>query len=405
LIASPVAARRALIALGAAALVAAWVFAATRLWRTSVPGDLSLPPLDPHDYFSDAELDRAASYEAFLRVVTVLAAVAQLVALGIYAAKGARFVLESAAGRVGTGMLLGMLGLGFVWLAQLPFGLAALWWERDHGTSHQGYVTWAIDDFLLAGGRFLFISLALLIVMALAGLWRRRWWLAAVPALLAVNVLFAFVQPYLLPNLHALRDPQVAADARQLAEAEGIPGTPVRVQNTRNLGGAPNAEAAGLGPSKRVIVWDTLLKRFRAAQIRVVLAHEFGHLSRDHLWKGLAWAALLLLPIALVVELVTRGRGGLYEPTAVPLAVFVVVALLFCVTPLQTAFSRRLESEADWVALQTTHEPGAMQGLFRRLSRIARVEPDPPAWTKLLIEGHPTVMERIEMAEAWRERH
>ncbi len=387
--------------MGAAVLAAAWVFAAVRLWRTSVPSDLSLPNLDPHLYFSDAELDRTASYEAFLRVVAVLALVAQLVALGLYAAKGARFARESAAGRIGTGMLLGMLGLGFVWLAQFPFGLAALWWERDHGISHQGYLTWAIDDFLLAGGRFLFISLALLIVMAIAGVWRRRWWLAAVPALLAVSALFAFVQPYLLPNIHALRDPQVAADARQLAAAEGIPGTPVRVQNTRNLGGAPNAEAAGLGPSRRVIVWDTLLKRFPPAQIRVVLAHEFGHLSRDHLWKGLAWTALLLLPIALVVELVTRRRGGLYEPTAVPLAIFVVVVLLFLATPLQTAFSRRLESEADWVALQTTHEPGATQALFRRLSRLALVQPDPPAWTKLLIENHPSVMERIEMARAW----
>jgi STE24 endopeptidase len=154
-----------------------------------------------------------------------------------------------------------------------------------------------------------------------------------------------------------------------------------------------------------VIVWDTLLKRFPIAQIRVVLAHEFGHLSRNHLWKDLAWMALLLLPIALVVELVTRRRGGLYEPTAVPLAIFVVTLLLFLVTPLQTAFSRRLESEADWIALQTTHDPAAMQGLFRRLSRLALVQPDPPGWAKPLMEDHPTVMERIEMAEAWRERH
>jgi STE24 endopeptidase len=177
------------------------------------------------------------------------------------------------------------------------------------------------------------------------------------------------------------------------------------VQNTRNLGGAPNAEAAGIGPSQRVIVFDTLLQRFSPAEIRVVLAHEFGHLSRDHLWKGLAWSALLLLPIALVVELVTRRRGGLYEPTAVPLAIFVVVALLFLASPLQAAFSRRLESEADWVALQTTHEPGAMEGLFRRFTRIALVQPDPPGWTKLLIEDHPSVMQRIEMAEAWRARY
>jgi STE24 endopeptidase len=247
--------------------------------------------------------------------------------------------------------------------------------------------------------------LALLIVMAIAGVWRHRWWLAAVPALIAVGVVFAFVQPYLIPDLDPLRDPQAAANARELAAAEGIPGTPVRVQNTHNLGGQPNAEAVGVGPSQRVIVWDTLLQRFSASEVRVVLAHEFGHLSRHHLWKGLAWTALLALPILLVVELATRRRGGLYEPTAVPLAIFVVVALLFCLSPLQNAFSRRLESEADWVALETTHDPKAAQALFRRFTRIALVEPRSPGWAELLIGNHPDVMQRIEMAQAWRLRH
>jgi STE24 endopeptidase len=397
--------RRALVAVALAALAGAWILAALKLWQTSVPDDLSLPNLDPGRYFSQALLDRAASYQAFLRVDELLASVAQLAALGIYAVVGARFVRESAAGRIGTGMMLGMLGLGFVWLAQFPFGVAALWWERQHDVSSQGYLTWAIDDFLSAGGQFLFISLALLVVMALAGVWRRRWWLAAAPALMAIGVLFAFAQPYLIPDIDPLRDPRAAADARQLAAAEGIPGTPVRVQNTHNLGGQPNAEAVGLGPSQRVVVWDTLLRRFPSSEVRAVLAHEFAHLSRHHLWKQLAWMALLLLPVLLAVELATRRRGGLYEPTAVPLAIFVVVALLFCLSPLQNAFSRRLESEADWVALETTHDPAAMQALFRRFTRIALVQPRSPGWAEFLLDDHPTGMQRIEMARAWRLRH
>lgn len=397
-------ARRALAALGVAALAGAWLFAASRLWRTSIPDDLSLPGLDPHSYFDDALLDRVASYEAFLRVDQLLAAVATLVALGLYAARGARFARESAAGRIGTGMLLGMLGLGFVWLAQLPFGLAALWWERKHDISSQGYLEWAIDNFLSVGGAFLFISLALLIVMALAGVWRRGWWLPAAPALVAVSLLFAFVQPYLIPDLDPLRDPQLAADARQLAAEEGVSGTTVRVQNTHNLGGGPNAEAAGIGPSQRVILWDTLLESFRRAEVRAVLAHEFAHLSRDHILKAFAWMALVGLPLAFLVALTTRRRGGLFEPAAVPLAIFVVVALLFLMSPLQRAFSQRLEAEADWVSLETTRDPGATQELFRRFVRVALVQPDPPGWAGLLLDTHPSIMERIEMAEAWRAR-
>ncbi len=403
--APPPAVRRAFVTLGAAALTAAWIFAALRLWRTSVPSDLALPALDPHRFFSDAELDRAASYQAFLRVDALLASLATLFAVGLFALKGARFARESAAGRIGTGMLLGMLGLAFVWLAQFPFGLAALWWERKHDVSNLDYVTWAIDDFLSAGGEFLFISLALLIVMALAGVWRRAWWVAAVPALLAITLLFAFVQPYLLPGLHSLRDPALAAEARQLAADEGVSGTPVRVQDTHDLGGSPNAEAAGIDGSRRVIVWDTLLQRFTPAEVRVVLAHEFGHLAHDHVLKELAWTALLAIPIALMVALVTRRRGGIYEPTAVPLALFIVVALLWVASPLQNAYSRRLEAEADWSALEATHDPAAAKALFRRFTRVALVQPTSPGWATLMLESHPTIMRRIELADAWRSLH
>jgi STE24 endopeptidase len=394
--------RRALLALGAAALAAAWLFAAIRLWRTSVPSDLSLPDLDPHRFFSDALLSKTASYDAFLNVDALLASLAQVVALGFFAVKGAQFTRESAAGRIGTGMLLGMLGLAFVWLAQFPFGVAALWWERHHDISSQDYFTWAIDDFLSAGGQFLFISLALLVVMALAGVWRRRWWLAAGPALLAITLLFAFVQPYLIPDTHSLDDPALASDAQAIAASEGVHGASVRVQDTHNLGGSPNAEAGGIGPSRRVIVWDTLLQRFSTPEIRVVLAHEYGHLAHDHILKELAWLALLAIPIALIATIATRSRGGLYEPTAIPLALFVVVALLFLTSPLQEALSRRYEAEADWSALQTTRDPAAAQQLFQRFTRIALLQPRPPGWASFLLEGHPSGMQRIEMAEAWR---
>jgi STE24 endopeptidase len=298
-----------------------------------------------------------------------------------------------------------MLGLGFVWLAQFPFGLVALWWQRHHDVASPDYLSWAIDNFLSAGGQFLFISLALLIVMALAGVWRRRWWLPAAPALVAVGLLSALVQPYLVPGLDPVRDPQVAADARRLADREGVPGTPVRVQDTRDQGGGPNAQATGIGPSRRVILWDTLLTSFRPAEVRVVLAHEFAHLSRDHILKAFAWMALIGLPLAFAVAVATRRRGGMFEPAAVPVAIFTVVALLVVVAPIQNAFFQRLEAEADWVALQTTRDPAAAKSLFHGFTRVALVQPDPPGWADLLIYDHPSSMERIAMAQAWRSRH
>jgi STE24 endopeptidase len=302
---------------------------------------------------------------------------------------------------VGTGLLLGMLGLAIVWLAQLPFGVAELWWERRHGISHQGYVSWVIDSFFGLGGAFLSICLVIAIVMGFAGWLRNRWWIPGVPAIVGVGVLVAFITPFLVPSTHPLRDPALRADARRLAQVERLPRIPVRVQEVHTFTTAPNAESVGLGPTRRVILWDTLI-RFPRREVRVVIGHELGHLRHQHIWKGLAWEAVFLLPIGFLIALATRGRGGLYSPLAVPLALLVFVALQLVASPLQNAVSSRMETEADWTALNATLDPAAATALFQRLSRTSLTDPSPPGWWQALTGDHPTIMRRIEMVRAWK---
>jgi Zn-dependent protease with chaperone function len=396
------AARRAAPVLGLA-LLAAWIWAITQLLHTSVPSSLHLPHLRASDYFTPAQLHRARSYERFVRIDFVLSQIALLVALVGYALRGERLTRESAAGRVGTGLLLGMLGLAIVWIAQLPFGIAGLWWERRHGISHQGYVSWVIDSFFGLGGAFLSICLVIAIVMGFAGWLRNRWWIPGVPAIVGVGVLVAFITPFLIPSTHRLHDPALRADARQLEQTEGLPRVPLEVQEVHEFTTAPNAESVGLGPTRRVILWDTLLG-FPRREVRVVIGHELGHLKHEHIWKGLAWEAVFLLPIGLLIALATRGRGGLYSPRAVPLALLVFVALGLAVSPLQNAVSSRMESEADWTALNATSDPAAATALFQRLARTSLADPSPPGWWQALTGDHPTIMRRIEMVKAWQAR-
>jgi STE24 endopeptidase len=393
--------RRLLVAAAIVTGGAAWLLAVLALWRTSVPGGLNPSALDPSEYFSEPLLSEASTYTRFLDITDLLASLAVLVGLGIFAVTGARFARESAAGRIGTGMLLGMLALGFAWFARVPFGLAQVWWVRRHDVTEVNYGQWLVEDWLAVGAEFLFISLALLIVMGLAAVWRRAWWLAAVPALIAVALAFAFVQPYLFPGLDPVRDPELREDTRAIAAEQGISPPDVRIQDTFGTTKAPNAFAAGLGPSERVVLWDTLVDDFDRAETRVVLAHEVAHLSRGHIWKAVAWLGLLLLPIAFLTALATRRRGGMYEPGAVPVAVFVVALLFFVAAPLDRGFSKRLEAEADWIALETTRDPDAATSMFAEFTRTALIDPDPPAWSRTLLHGHPSIIRRIEMAEAW----
>src|SRR5204862_615579 len=164
----------------------------------------------------------------------------------------------------------------------------------------------------------------------------------------------------------------------------------------------PNAESVGLGPSRVVVADNTMLRKpFIFAEDEFVLAHEFTHQARDHLWKGVAWFALLALPGTFLIALATRRRGGVGNPGMIPLGLLVIAVLQLASLPFVNAVSRRYESEADWGALQTTHDPAAGRALFRKFTITTLQQPDPPFWDYVLLENHPTNAQRIQMVNAW----
>jgi STE24 endopeptidase len=395
------AARSALV-LGLLALAAVWALAAWALWQTEVPEGLRLPEVEASAVLDSELLEEARDFELFLRISFLVSIVVVIVVFALYARHGARFVRESAAGRIGTGMLLGMLGLGILWLVQTPFALVDHWWARRHDVSELGYVDWLILNWLALGGEFLFICFALLIIMGLAGPLRFWWWVPGGAVFVGLVALFTLVSPYLIPAQEE-PPPWVVDQANQLAAEQGLPEIPVKVQVVESWE-APNAAATGLGPTRRVILWDTMLLSFGEDEIRVVLGHELGHHSADHLWKNIGWYALFAFPGALVIALVTRRRGGMREPLAVPLALLVFVVLGTLALPLQNAITRHMEEEADWIALETTEDPGGARSLFQGFAREALLDPDPPKWSYYLTETHPVIVDRVAMAEAWRDR-
>ncbi len=397
--------RVALFTAAALACAGLWAWAAHALWHSTVPAGLKLPYVDPRGFFSAHFLARSASYERFLDIDAVLGEVVLIVVLALYARRGHRLMRESAAGPIGTGMLLGMLGFAVLWLAELPFGLAGVWWERRHGVSHQGYAAAVVEGFVGLGGRFLFVSFALLLAMGLARMIGRLWWVAAAPLFTGLALLSTFLSIYLIPNTRTLRDPAPAADVRRLARAEGIPGTKAEVQDVHRYTTAPNAESVGFGSTRRLILWDTLLDgRFSRREIAVVSAHELGHLAHNHPLRRVGWLALFLIGATALIALLTRGRGGLARPEAVPVALFVFVVLQLLTLPLWNIVSRHDEAEADWSALRATHDPAGAQTLFRHLATTSLADPNPDGWAYVIYADHPTIVQRLAMVEAWQTR-
>jgi len=376
------------------------------LHPTAVPDDLSLGAVDAKQVFGAELVTKAERYERFFYVDWVLAQMALVATLVLYARRGASFMSESAAGPIGTGMLLGMLGLAIVWLVGLPFGIAALWWERRHGLDDTGYLTWLVDDWAVLGAEFLSICLALLIVMGLARWLGERWWVPGVAVFVGITALFTFGAPYLDFTTEPLDDAALVAAAERYAQELGLSDIPLRVDEVSNDTDQANAYAYGLGPSRRVVLWDTILDDpFDAAEQRVVLAHELAHHSEEHLPKGIGWFALFAVPGAWILMRATRARGGMGAPQAVPVALLVVAILQLASAPAANWVSRRMETEADWKALQVTGDPASLEGLMVGFAETSLGDPDPPGWVQLLLGTHPSLEDRVAMARAWEARN
>ena len=387
------------------ALAGAWAAAAYLLWAsTRVPDGLPRGGLLEQRLFAPSFLHRAEHFERFGYYLWLGETLAVLVVFVLYAWRGSRFARDSAAGPIGTGMLLAMLGFALVWLVSVPFEVLSLWWQRRYHQSDESYFAVVFGGWFALGVEFLFLSFSVLVVVGLAKWFPRTWWIPGAAAFVGLALLFTFVSPYLVPDTRPLRDPELRSAAARIAEQEGVHGVPVRVQkvDTKDV----NAFATGIGSSRKVFLWSSLLDgRFTNGEIEVVLAHEYGHQARNHLLKGIAWYALFAFPGTYLIALAARRRGGMREPAAMPLAILVLVVLSLLALPFQNAISRHIEAEADWMALETTRDPKSMESFFRRLAPTALADPSPPTAAYLVFDDHPTLIQRIAMARAWEARN
>jgi len=388
--------RGATIAVG----VAVWVVLALLLWRTTVPSKLRLPHLDESATFIPPIVSRARHYERFLDWDWVVSTVAALAAYTTMVVRGRRLAPQLGLGNVNAGIVIGVVTFAVVWAATLPFALAETWWGRRYGIDRESYAAAVGAAWGRLLGTSLVVVIALSIVLGLARRLGRRWWLAAGPAIAAVLLALQFVTPLLATiQTHPVRSAALRRAIRQLEVREHAGAPPVRVDDVSGQTTAANAFSIGIGPTERVVLWSTLL-RFPPDEVRFVVAHELGHVVRNHILRGVGWFGLLVLPVLLV----TAFAADVRRPGSVPLALLVIALAQLALLPLRNEISRRYESEADWIGLNGTHDPAAAKGLFTNFLATGLQDPSPPGWVHVILDDHPTLLQRVEMVEAWKRR-
>ncbi len=402
--------RRATLAKAFVAVLAlvAWIAAGALLWQTKVP-PLDLPQLDPEAFFGAAQLAEIDAYRRVTRGLLLGSLALEIAVIGLsvaFAGSLAARMRPVARGEVRTGVGIGLAVVLAVWLAGLPLAAVGHWWARRHDLSRQSYGGWLSDQATQLGIRAVLVAIAVAGAMALARRLGPPWWLAGAPAFVGLAVLFVVLQPLVVQPLtnrfQPLGNRTLAREIERLAAREGVDIDKVEVADASRRTTTANAYVAGIGPTRRVVLYDTILDgRFPRGELLAVAAHELAHVGRRHLWKGLGWFALLAVPGVLLLARVTERKGGLRDAAVVPFGLLVVLLFYVGTLPLQNVVSRRYEAEADWLALQATRDPQSAIGLEQRFVTTSLADPTPPRWVTLWFGTHPPALERIAMARAF----
>ncbi|MEU8113430.1 M48 family metallopeptidase [Micromonospora sp. NPDC048947] len=298
-------------------------------------------------------------------------------------------------------------------LVTLPFAA----WRQSvltrYGLSTNGWSGWAVDLLKSYAVSAVIGAVALFAFYAVIRLAPRWWWAFGAAGAAVLVGLLSFVLPVLVEPVFNRFTPMEQGPLRtelmSMAARDGVPVRDVLVADASRRTRAVNAYVSGLGPTRRVVVYDTLLREATPAEVTAVVAHELGHAKDSDVAAGTLTGALGAA--AAVVALYLLGSWGpllrlagvdsVAQPRAFPLLVALVTVAGLVAAPVQALMSRRVEARADAHALALTNDPESFESMQRRLGSVNLGDPDPPRWEYLYSASHPSTVERMAAARAY----
>jgi STE24 endopeptidase len=402
-----------LIALGVALVVSAALLVPWHRPPAPRPDQLSALAELPADKVARARAYRGevrlVAYSSMLLglVVTLLLGLSPLGARLVGAVAGPWWVKA-----VGGGLLV----LVVAELITLPLSAIGHTISVRYGLSTQGWGAWVID---LLKGYAIAAILGAVVLFAFFGLTRLApnwWWAWAAAGAAGLVVLLTFVFPVLVEPVFntftPMEDGSLRTRIMTMAAADRVPVRDVLVADASRRTRAVNAYVSGLGPTRRVVVYDTLLAQAPEGEVVSVVAHELGHAKRGDVLAGTLLGALgsaamvvLLYLLGGWAQLLRRaGVDSIADPRAIGLLMAVLAVAGLAGTPVQAYVSRAVEARADEHALAVTRDPGTFEEMQERLALVNLGDPDPPGWEQFLFGSHPTTVERIAAARAFARR-
>ena len=288
--------------------------------------------------------------------------------------------------------------------------------QHAYGLSNQSLDKWLSDWLKGVAVSGLGLSLVLWIPYLLLRKSPKRWWLWAGLATIPIATLTLVIAPVwvdpLFNEFGPMKDKALERRILVLAERAGIQESRVYQVNKSVDTKAVNAYVTGVGTTKRIVLWDTLLDKLEPNQVLFVTAHEIGHFVLQHTLAFILGAALLATASLYVVHRVSGkvisrysrrfGFDRLTDIGSFPLLLLLGSLVSLILAPAVLAFNRYQEREADRFALEITRDNRAAATTFVRLQEENLTLPRPGRLYTLWRGSHPSLSDRVDFANRYR---
>jgi STE24 endopeptidase len=306
-------------------------------------------------------------------------------------------------------------------VATLPQSLYAQSLSLKYEQSIQGWGSWFWD---WTKGELIEFAVGSLLLWIFYGAIRRsprHWWFYSWLVAIPIIVFLMFIAPVVISPMFyrfeplAEKQPALVAEIAKVVARGGleIPRSRMFEMNASEKLKSLNAYVAGIGASKRVVVWDTTIQKMNTGEILFVFGHEMGHYVLGHLWIGIAaTCGILLVFLFLGYHLMhwSLARwglrwsiGGVEDWASLPILMMVITVFGFLAEPALNSLSRMQEHNADTYGLEVIHgivpnSSAAAAEAFQILGEVGLSDPNPSAFIQFWLYDHPAVKERLQYA-------
>ena len=369
------------------------------------------------DGFTDAQIARHGAYRGPLYLAFGLSLLVQIAALlllrGDPIAQLVSWADKVPGGWIARTALVAAAIAAILALVSIPLGFVRGYAiQKAWHLSNQGVSDWLLDQAKGLGISLVVAAVATSAFMAVVRWQPRWWWLWGAGAFTMLTAVLVFLFPIAIAPLFnrftPLEDASLVARVETLAAEAGVQIDEVLVADASKRSNAENAYVAGLGATKQVVVYDTLIAGGEEDETLFVVAHELGHEAEKHVVKNVAVSAAgLLAGFALLAWLVTQGgllrwagAASLTDLRVLPALLLFALLAGLVTQPIGNAVSRSFERRADEIAFTLIADPVPAVHAFRRLAFSNIADLRPPDLAVWMFYSHPPIAERIEAARA-----